>query len=39
MNLLALASERALRLFLRTAQLDVSQMVKVFRASRDLTRS
>jgi DNA-binding transcriptional regulator GbsR (MarR family) len=38
MNLLALASERALKLFLRTAQLDVSQMVKVFRASRDLVR-
>jgi hypothetical protein len=33
MNLLALASERALKLFLRTAQLDVTQMVKVFKAS------
>jgi DNA-binding transcriptional regulator GbsR (MarR family) len=38
MNLLALASERALKLFLRTAQLDVTQMVRVFRASRDLAR-
>ena len=39
MNLLALAAERALRLFTRTAQLDVTQMLKVFRASKNLARS
>lgn len=39
MNLLALASERALKLFARTAQLDISQLAKVFRGARELVRS
>ena len=39
MNSLALAAEKAIRLFVRTARLDVGQMLNVFREARQSLRS